>query len=366
MGTETEAERQPPLAREIQRFDWGATEWRASLFCLPAIATALLAGIAAGHPGAALVMAGGAQCVGFGSFQKPLGFREGPMVLATIATAVSATVGEVSADHPWIYLAVVAVWAFAYGMSGAISSPASWVGQQATIFMVVSSAVPGPLGEAAMRGLGVLAGGTLQTLLIMLCWRYWRPALSAIADPETHPPGWQRRAILQNLTLRSAVFRYSLRLTVTAAIAVLISRWLGFLNAYWVPMTAIIILKPHRRMTNVRAVSRVAGTILGGVLSTMVAVAMRPAHLPLTVVIVVFIYVAYALQNVNYGAYAIFLTGYIVFLLSLARMPQTLTVYHRVVATAIGGALGMLAYAIHWNFERMRTLKMVASPPGPA
>jgi uncharacterized membrane protein YccC len=363
MGTQTEAERQPPLAREIQRFNWRATEWRASLFCLPAIAIALLAGIAAGHPGAALVMAGGAQCVGFGSFQKPLGFRAGPMVLATLATAVSVTVGAVTASHPWIYLAVAAAWAFAYGMSGAISSPASWVGQQATIFMMVSSAVPGPLGEAAMRGLGVLAGGTLQALVVLLCWHYWRPAPSAIADPETHPPGWQRRALLANLTPHSGVFRYALRLTLTAIVAVLISRRLGFLNAYWVPMTAIIVLKPDSRMTNVRAVSRTAGTVLGGALSTMVAVAMRPAHLPLTIVIVAFIYIAYALQDVNYGAYAVFLTGYIVFLLSLARMPQTLTVYHRVVATAMGGALGMLAYAVHWRFERIRGLRSLASPP---
>src|ERR1700760_2573223 len=85
--------------REGRRVDWSALEPRASLLCLPAIAIALILGIAFGHRGAAMVMAGGAQSVGFGSFQKRLWFRGGPMVLATVGTALSATVGELVANH---------------------------------------------------------------------------------------------------------------------------------------------------------------------------------------------------------------------------------------------------------------------------
>ncbi len=354
------------LLHEMRRFDWSTMEWRASLLCLPAIALSLVIGIAAGHPLAAVVTAGGAQCVGFGSFQKPLGFRAGPMVLATLGTALSAALGEVAASHHAFLLVVAMLWAFAYGMSGAISSPASWVGQQCCIFLVVSSAVPGSLHQAGVRGLGVLAGGALQTVIVSFCWLFTPPAQSALADPELLPPGWQRRAVAGNLTLESKTFRYALRITATAAVSIVIYHALGFLNAYWVPMTAIIVLKPERLQTHVRALNRIVGTMIGGVLATALAVAIHPSAWSLTVVILAFIYVAYASQNVNYGLFAVFLTGYIAFLLALARMPESLTVYHRVIATAIGGALGMLAYAVHLRAEELRRIAGFVPWPGVA
>src|SRR6201996_2256947 len=171
------------LTHELRRVDWDAAEWRSSLLCLPAIAIALIGALAAGHRFAALVIAGSAQSVGFGSFQKRLWFRGGPMVLATVGTAVSATVGELVANHHLALVLLAMVWAFAYGMSGAISSPASWVGQQCCIFLVVSSYLPGTPREAALRAAGVLAGGLLQFACIMTLWRFFAPARSTQEDP---------------------------------------------------------------------------------------------------------------------------------------------------------------------------------------
>jgi hypothetical protein len=122
------------LTHELRRVDWDAAEWRSSLLCLPAIAIALIAALTAGHRFAALVIAGSAQSVGFGAFQRRLWFRGGPMVLATLGMALSAAVGELAANLPWLMLVLVTFWAFCYGMSGAISSPASWVDSSAASF----------------------------------------------------------------------------------------------------------------------------------------------------------------------------------------------------------------------------------------
>jgi len=140
------------LTHELRRVNWEAAEWRASLLCLPAIAIALVGSLALGHRSAALVMAGSAQSVGFGAFQRPLWFRGGPMVLATLGMALSAAVGELAANRPWELLVLVTFWAFCYGMSGAVSSPASWVGQQCCIFLVVSSAVGYPASGGIASG----------------------------------------------------------------------------------------------------------------------------------------------------------------------------------------------------------------------
>jgi len=342
------------LTHELRRVNWEAAEWRASLLCLPAIAIALVGSLALGHRSAALVMAGSAQSVGFGAFQRPLWFRGGPMVLATLGMALSAAVGELAANRPWELLVLVTFWAFCYGMSGAVSSPASWVGQQCCIFLVVSSAVPGTPHQAALRAAGVLTGGLLQFLCVLLLWRFFPAARTTYSDPAIHTPGWQRRAVVSNLTFHSATFRYALLLALTGLVAQGIAQLLHFPNAYWIPMTALIIMKPDLLLTNARSIARLAGTFAGAALATLIAMTLRPDGIWLSMLIVVSMYLAYALQNVNYALYAIPLTSYIAFILAVARTPEASTAEHRVIATAIAGAVAMVIHALYVREELQR------------
>jgi uncharacterized membrane protein YccC len=330
------------LTHELRRVDWEAAEWRASLLCLPAIVIALAASLAVGHRYASVVIAGSAQSVGFGTFQRPLWFRGGPMVLATLGMALSAAVGELAANRPWVLLVLVTFWALCYGMSGAISSPASWVGQQCCIFLIVSSAVPGKPHEAALRAAGVLTGGLLQFLCIMRLWRFFPPARTTHSDPVTHPPGWQWRAVVSNLTIHSATFRYALLLALTGLVAQGMAQLVHFQNAYWIPMTALIIMKPDLLLTNARSIARLGGTFVGAALATLIATALQPDGIWLSVLIALSMYLAYALQNVNYALYAIPLTSYIAFILAVGRTPEFSTAEHRVIATAIAGAVAMV------------------------
>jgi uncharacterized membrane protein YccC len=72
------------------------------------------------------------------------------------------------------------------------------------------------------------------------------------------------------------------------------------------------------------------------------------------VLIVVSMYVAYALQNVNYALYAIPLTSYIAFILAVGRTPEASTAEHRVIATAIAGAVAMVIHALYVQEELRR------------
>ena len=148
----------------------------------------LIAAPRAGHRFAALVIAGSAQSVGFGAFQRRLWFRGGPMVLATLGMALSAAVGELAGKLPWVILVLVTFWAFCYGMSGAISSPASWVGQQCCLFLVVSSAVQGTPHQAALRAAGVLIGGFPADSFASCCCgiSFLQRAAPATAEPGIH------------------------------------------------------------------------------------------------------------------------------------------------------------------------------------
>jgi hypothetical protein len=345
------------LTHELRRVHWDAAEWRSSLLCLPAIAMALIGALAAGHRFAAVVIAGSAQSVGFGAFQRRLWFRGGPMVLATLGMALSAAVGQLAANVPRAMLVLVTFWAFCYGMSNAISSPASWVGQQCCIFLIVSGAVPGTPHQAALRAAGVLTGGFLQFLCVLVLWHFFPAARTTYSDPAMHTPGWQRRAIMANLTFQSATFRYALLLALTGLVAQAIAELVHFQNAYWIPMTALIIMKPDLLLTNARAIARLGGTLVGAALATLVAMTLRPDGIWLSVLIIVSIYLAYALQNVNYALYAVPLTSYIAFILAVGRTPEVSTAEHRVIATAIAGAVAMLIHALYVRDELRRVAR---------
>ncbi len=56
---------------------------------------------------------------------------------------------------------------------------------------------------------------------------------------------------------------------------------------------------------------------------------------------VLFAWLAYATLNVNYAIFAVFITGYIVFMLSLAQMPGAEIAHRRVLCTALGGAIAL-------------------------
>jgi uncharacterized membrane protein YccC len=185
-----------------------------------------------------------------------------------------------------------------------------------------------------------------------------------LADPVSNPPGWQVRAVLENLTPQSEISRYALRLAMTAIVSMILYHSLPFPNAYWVPMTALIILKPDWLLTQSRAIARLGGTMIGAGLATLIAEFLRPGDAWLISLVLIFVYAAYAMQNVNYGIFAVWLTGYIAFLLAIGQLPPRGTVEHRVVATAIGGAVAMLVHAIHMRLEQRRLLHLLRLSPG--
>jgi uncharacterized membrane protein YccC len=163
------------------------------------------------------------------------------------------------------------------------------------------------------------------------------------------------------------------RAAVTIAIAASLYRSLPQQNGYWIPVTALIVLRPDLHQTLTRGVARLAGTVTGAAVGTALVLllpslpSLPPLHglrseLELLASsqwilaggIVLFAGASYALFQVNYAYYAFFLTGYVVFLLSLAGVGAESLIVHRAVFTAVGGALPLATY---WSLvagEKMR------------
>ena len=74
------------------------------------------------------------------------------------------------------------------------------------------------------------------------------------------------RTLRSNLNIKSAIFRHSMRLSV----AIMLSFWVGSISnpafTNWIIVTCLVILRPNYGLTKSRALSRMLGTLFGGIL----------------------------------------------------------------------------------------------------
>jgi Fusaric acid resistance protein-like len=335
--------------REVSKFDSSKLDLRTALSCLPAIAAPLIAGFWLGQR-EGLVAAGGAMSVGFGSWQRISRSRIAPLLCASFGMAVAAAVGTLVGNSGLSTALTVGAWGFLCGVLWALDAGAWWVSLQCAIALLIAAAFSGGLAAAGLRACLVLTGGLLQTLCaLILRPEAGEPALGAQAPRISwRRPGLRRalRRLRPHLASRSPALRYAVRLALTLGSCAGATRSLNIRQWYWVPMTALLVLKPDLQQTLVRGFARIAGTLAGAALATLVAAALRPSPAALVALVLVSAALCYVLLNVNYAAYAIAITAYVAFLLALVGLPELAVVRVRVVNTALGGLCAFLGHFV--------------------
>ncbi|MFT3791609.1 MAG: FUSC family protein [Rudaea sp.] len=157
-----------------------------------------------------------------------------------------------------------------------------------------------------------------------------------------------------NLHLQSVAFRHALRLGVCVCAAVVGERMLGYPHGFWVPMTTAIVLKPDFAGTFNFGLLRVAGTLAGLVLtSALLHYALDNVWAQL--VLLALLGIGFRmLTTINYGLGVMMLTGLIVILLAFHGIAPGESMPLRAIATTIGSALALAAYALWPTWERLR------------
>lgn len=354
-------------------FRWQNQTLRADLILTLPIALCLAIGLAIGHPGVGLVSAGGAMNTGFGQKHRIDDSELVPMIFVTLGMAFSGFVGVLVGYQNLLLVVLSALWAFGYGLLTARPEGYAWVGQQCVVTFLVASAFPAPVNAAAARGLLLFAGGAVQLILSSLLLRifhklrdhlfqlacYFRDERAAFlaALAETAQSVRQRRFL-------NSALPYALRLAATVGLATEIYRRLHYPSGYWIPMTALLVLKPGLSDTASRAIARVLGTMCGAIVITFSLAHMNPTPLLLAAFTVVFAWLSYGLLNVNYGLFSVAITGHIVFLLSLNEVPGKTIAIHRTFCTVLGGAIALCLRLIVISYKRghWRRAAAVARP----
>ena len=356
-------------------FNWKNRTFRYDLIFVPPVAFCLGVGLWSHHPAAGMIAAGGAVTVGFGAKQSIDDSPLLPMLFVSLGMAVAAFLGVIIGHANLFLVVMAALWGFGYGMLTTREAGYSWVGQQCVITFLVASAFPASVEAAGDRAMLILAGGTLQLLSAATLLRLFRQLcthLVSIAryiraeEAALHAIVRQAAQAVWQLKLLNSALPYSLRLAATLALTTEIYRRMHFPSGYWIPMTALLVLKPGITDTTNRAIARMVGTLAGAILASFCIAHSNPAPPVLAAFTLFFAWLSYGTVNVNYALFSVCITGYIVFLLSLANVPGPLIAERRAIATAIGGSIALAVRLIVISRRKRLWESATGAPPPPA
>lgn len=165
--------------------------------------------------------------------------------------------------------------------------------------------------------------------------------------PESH-----LSILSASLTPRSAAFRHAIRTAICLTLALWTGRLLSLSHGYWIPMTVAIVLRADYAATLSYGLLRVAGTVMGLLLTTALLHFLPPdPWIRLAVMAVLCVGFRY-FGTVHYGLAVTSLTGMVVLLLALAGEPAAPTMVSRLIATVIGSAMALAAYGLWPTRER--------------
>jgi len=176
-------------------------------------------------------------------------------------------------------------------------------------------------------------------------------AIDGVDVERPLPPGMQLRAVLAP---SSVVRRHALRAGVLATVTVALVAALDLTRGYWVTITVIGCLQPYTGATTQRAVQRVAGTVLGGILTAAVAAAVHDERAILALA-TVSVAACVAVLPVSYAAFATFVTPTFVLLAEMHAHDWSL-VHVRIASTLLGGGVALVGSRVLWPSAEARRL----------
>lgn len=345
------------ISEDTTLFPWSKRTPGSGVVAVIAMGIALLVGRLTGHPSAGAIAAGSAFTVGFGVFHEALASVLLTMMVATLGIASATLAGSLAAPWTPVVLLVIFVAAVNYGLLAGLGPTEGWIGQQSGVFVIVASYFAQGPHYAVGRALMVLAGGGLQIAVFSIFYLL-RPKRREPGTPRTHERIPQRlRELLQSLrdelTLHGDTAEYVARLALVLLTSTAIYRYFHVRNGYWIPMTALLVLRPKWGHTLSRGIARMLGTVAGAGITLLLARLLPfPAWVVPTLVVVSALG-CYALQAVNYAVFSLFMTLYIVFLFRFGGFSETAAAHIRLVNTVVGGSLALTIDAL-WKAAKVR------------
>jgi uncharacterized membrane protein YccC len=216
-----------------------------------------------------------------------------------------------------------------------------------------------------MSGVSRLLDAVAERLAVLMTVSV--PAGQAPDQAETPQlSAWRRIAdpVRANLSWQSAPLRHTLRVAICVGPALAFSLSIGSVFAHWLTITLIFTLQPYFSATWVRALERIAGTALGGLLAALLAficttrLSVAIAMIPLTII-------AFTVRAVSFTVWIAVLTPVIVLIIEqlVPGTDQLSVALARVGFTLLGGGIAVLANLLlfpGFEYNRLGAVRQAA------
>ncbi|SHN07696.1 FUSC family membrane protein [Polaribacter sp. KT 15] len=164
--------------------------------------------------------------------------------------------------------------------------------------------------------------------------------------------------LLQNLSLKSTIFRHSVRLTFALVFGYLFGYFLEIQNTYWILLTIIVIMRPSYGLTRLRTKDRIIGTLIGAAIALSI-VSITQNIVVYSILAFSSLIFAVSLLQQNYKSAAALVTISIVFVYSLMNPDAYEVIQYRVLDTIIGAIIAIVTnYLIlpTWEIDNQKQI----------
>lgn len=159
---------------------------------------------------------------------------------------------------------------------------------------------------------------------------------------------------IENLSLESSAFRHALRVSIVLSSTFIILRLtqhFGNVGVFWVLLTILVILRPGFGLTKERNIHRLIGTAVGGIMGALILMTIHDESIRF-ILLTFFFLAAYSLFRINYIASVLFMTPYVLILMSFTGIDSIAIAKERIIDTFLGGGIAFISsYIIFPNWE---------------
>jgi uncharacterized membrane protein YccC len=166
------------------------------------------------------------------------------------------------------------------------------------------------------------------------------------------------KLLLDHFHIKSPIFRHSLRLAIVVLLGYAIGVQFALQNAYWILLTIVVILRPNYGLTKSRSLQRIAGTLIGAGIASVIVLTIQSTALYATLAILTLV-LAFAMVQKNYKTAAAFITISVVFIYALLKADILQVIQYRIIDTLIGAGLATLGGLFLWPTWEMHNIRSV-------
>lgn len=167
-------------------------------------------------------------------------------------------------------------------------------------------------------------------------------------------------AMRAHFTLRSTAYRHALRRAVGVGTAAAIGLLSGLPRPHWMVMATALVLMPDFSATISRGVQRIAGTLAGVVLATLLLRVLPAGEFTQLLLIIGLMLVLRSVLTVNHAMFVAAGTALVVVLFALHGVPAEDTMFVRALNTVAGGTIAFLVYWSWPTWERTQAPEALA------